>query len=1296
MTKNPMRRNLLYLVLALLLSMAKGMAQPYCTIRNFSIRDGLAANRISMIEQTQNDIMWFSTWNGLCYFDGYRFSTFRNTMQGDNILSTNRLLSAHGNYRDDIWCLSYDHQVYLFDTRRGTYLDISAVIAKRYGRKFATRTVFTLPNGHTWVASLPDDDDLYCITDSLLDEDARGVRHLSKKALGVAGCKVTSLQLDKGGHEWILTNRGLVCDGKRRVSTLAFEHMQQVEDKLFFATADGHISYCRQGSTALKSVPMPLGISRINALLPYGENMLLIATDRGIRMLNTDRLTTRTIGQETDEVVEMYLDRQQRLWAFTGEDKLTLVNPQTGQAIPPYLQTPTYSWYAESNSKSNFWHQDQHGTVWVIPKNGGICYYDERRGCMVPYALQTFEGNPFFFSNLEKCLVDKHDNLWVVGINSLAVINFKYRSFMLHPTLPGVEMRAVAMDAEGRCLAGDKAGHLFVFDRNKTFLGYMSRDGSITAAPVRFTQSGGVYALRLDSRQRLWIGTKGDGLYMWDKGKMSHFQHDARNRWSLSDDNIYDVDEDNRGNVWIASFERGINLLLEDERGIRFANVDNQMRQFPGKQLAQIRRITHTPDGVIIASTNKGLITFSNKFSSPSQIKPYITQQAVGDTASLLSGTVLQTLCTHDGKVYVATTGGGIQQVASPHLLSHQLKMRSLPQFSEEEGNVQSMVEDAEGKLWVVRESTLDCYDPEKGYVSPFGPNDLDGNCDFTEAKPFFDPQHNEICLSVVGAYLSFSPQHVTKHSIVPNIVFTNVLYQGEQTPRLIMGSKTLELPSDRRNVTVSFSAIDYTDNYLVKYAYKLEGLDHKWNYTTSSHSASLSNLPAGRYRLLVRSTNRDGEWMDNQQELEIYVHPTFSETVWAKLLYLLLALGAIGVVLYIWYLHNRNKADKRLSAIKMQFFADMGHKLRTPLTLIGGPATDILNHEPINENTRNGLEMIQRNSRTMLQMVNDMLDYNMEGKNYFVDDERAPVFAVGQQETGGSSQEKRQDLTLLIVEDNADLRAFLAHILRNNYHILTAENGRKGLEISRREQPDFIITDVMMPEMDGITMVHELKQNKETSHIPVIVLSAKASLEDKLSGLKEGIDDYITKPFSATYLIQRVENIIGQRRILQQQVMEELLDTTAQHATAQLSQPAATPAEYRLSSPHIVDADKEMMQTVMKYLEEHIGDESLKMEDLATAVNLSYVVFLEKIKNIVGMTAKNFVQSMRMQRAEELIAGSKQTFSEIAYAVGYNDPKYFGKCFRKATGMSPSEYRKKSQESNLLEQTDEKESSKE
>lgn len=266
----------------------------------------------------------------------------------------------------------------------------------------------------------------------------------------------------------------------------------------------------------------------------------------------------------------------------------------------------------------------------------------------------------------------------------------------------------------------------------------------------------------------------------------------------------------------------------------------------------------------------------------------------------------------------------------------------------------------------------------------------------------------------------------------------------------------------------------------------------------------------------------------------------------------------------------------------------------------------------------------------------------------------------------GKKSEEEGQDgrASILIVEDNDELRTLLTDILSVRYCVLTAVNGEAGLNVARKELPDMILTDVMMPVMDGLEMIRQLKNNAEVCHIPIIVLSAKASLDDRIQALDEGIDDYITKPFSAVYLEARIGQVFKQRERLQAAYLSRF--SGKEEAEKQIP----------LSRPKVTCLDEVFMQKVVDFIECNIDNADLEIEEVAAHVCLSRTVFYRKLKSIVGMTPVEFIREIRLKRAEQLILSSDYTFSQIAYMTGFADPKYFGKCFKKATGMTPSEYR--------------------
>ena len=270
---------------------------------------------------------------------------------------------------------------------------------------------------------------------------------------------------------------------------------------------------------------------------------------------------------------------------------------------------------------------------------------------------------------------------------------------------------------------------------------------------------------------------------------------------------------------------------------------------------------------------------------------------------------------------------------------------------------------------------------------------------------------------------------------------------------------------------------------------------------------------------------------------------------------------------------------------------------------------------------------------------------------------------------------EEKEDLetnsdgfSILVVEDNEELKAFLKSILSENYTVITASNGEEGLQHAVDDLPDLIISDVMMPVMDGLEMIRQIKENNNICHIPIIVLSAKASLDDRIAGLEQGIDDYITKPFSATYLKTRVASLLRQRKALQELYMNRLME----------GKNTSSPDPLTPSQPQITPYDEQFMKKVMAYMEEQMDNAELTIDEFAEQLMLSRTIFYRKLKSIVGLTPVDFIREIRIKRAVQLIDSDEYNFSQVAYMTGFNNPKYFSKCFKKVIGITPSEYKER------------------
>ena len=228
---------------------------------------------------------------------------------------------------------------------------------------------------------------------------------------------------------------------------------------------------------------------------------------------------------------------------------------------------------------------------------------------------------------------------------------------------------------------------------------------------------------------------------------------------------------------------------------------------------------------------------------------------------------------------------------------------------------------------------------------------------------------------------------------------------------------------------------------------------------------------------------------------------------------------------------------------------------------------------------------------------------------------------------------------TLLVVDDNADMRAYVRSCLEE-YHVVEAADGQEGLEKARAVVPDLIIADVMMPRLDGFAFCQQVKNDDLLGHIPVILLTARASDESKVEGLKTGADDYLFKPFNAEELCVRVRNLIALRSQLQARFSQEVL-----------VQP---------SSLSVQSADQVFVDRAREVVEEHMADESFSVDAFAGTLGLSARQLQRKLRALTGETPTEFVRLMRLRRAAQLLECRAGTISEIAYEVGFNHPTYF------------------------------------
>ena len=1389
---------------------------PYeCRLSVYTEHDGLSQGRVTSLVQDRDGVLWIATWDGLNRFDGYKFSCYKATPGNHEPLVQNRFDKIVINNENDIWCISRD-RFFLFRTETQHFVDIHSLLEKKYNRTIMAYKIVVLGNGITWLVD--DDGTLFRIEDKNIDNTEIFASTQPGRR------KVYDIRVDSRGNEWLLTDRGVIIVGDVPFkSNLSYKSWIERSGTIWLGTPNGVVSVYGLDTGELSFVEgMPHEVSHLNRMQPVNDSTVLMQTNAGVvfidvRTRKPELVKLPTSGQQ--DVTYCYNNNDSRCCLVSRDKKLYSLDMKTRKVSPIEVSGEPLKWIASDITRPLFF-KNMRGELFFFLREGGLHRID-----MDALTLQPYNAGRFLSPSIRTVFQDNQQNIWVSCNVGLHKLQFGNGEVYPHPGYMKDEVRCLYSDSRGRMWVSSRLGDIEIWEGDKR-LGYLSPDGRVVERRVSF--GSGVYAIYEDRSRNLWLGTRDEGLYRLSYrlprqyAITGHYKSDTHNMYSISGDAVYSILQDFKGRLWVGCYDSGLNLVEDpDAENPYFLHENNRLGFHSKNTPQQVRCLAETRDSVILVGTTKGFYTFDENFSTPESIVFYSSMRQKDDQNSLGSNDIMGIEVTRSGDIYLAVFGGGLNKVLTKNLLSEEISFRPYMKRDGAYSDVAiNLVEDESGYLWVQTERMLMRFDPQKENFENIGYDMLPRYATLSENKPLIDKDGRLLVPTSLGVYV-VSPDRLNNSRYVPAIVFGD-------------GIDSMVLKPEENTLLVPFAAVDFSSNLPVRYAYKLQGVDKDWTYTQENLTANYVNLPAGTFYLRVKSTNRNGLWVDNERVLPVTREPLFAETPWAKALYVLLALVLVAVVVFI-YLHiyklrYKLSLEHRLTEAKLRFFTDISHELRTPLTLIEGPLSEVLADEKLPEADREYLTVVQTNAHRMLNLINQILDFrkiqnekmrllveklnvresleaimeNFEniarqhridfrlemgaddvyvwadrdkfekifvniisnafkytppgktitvrvksddenvvvavqdqgvgiqpskvamlfqrfdtilqdniyqqstgiglslvkqlvdlhharidvqseegvgstfevsfpvGKTHLEDDERVEFLMNDDIGVDGSPDDADSDaeendaddrFSVLVVEDNNDLRSFLQSCLTRSYKVYTAVNGEDGWQQTLEYMPDLVITDLMMPVLDGFELAERIKADPTTCHIPIVVLTAKNTLDDRIRGANSGIAEYMVKPFSTQLLKARVAMILQQQQILREKYMERIEQKSAGEVGIQPSELSIMPA------------DEQFMQQLMAYIEANIENPDLSIDDLAHEMALSRSVFFRKIKALVGYSPINFLQVIRIKRAIQLMQTRKFSMAEIAYKVGYTDPKYFSRSFKKITGKSPSVY---------------------
>ena len=1418
---------ILYLVCPFVLS-----AQSLMHVRYYSAKDGLSQNTVADFLQDDKGYIWMATWNGLEKFDGYTFQNYKSYPTDDTRLEYNRIQQIIKSQKGNIWCITYNNLLYLFDTRTEKFRNVFSGYPHLAGYEEVAR-IYKQTGGILWFSNKAGE--LFRIEYDCWGE-ADGIVHLPCRSCAGHGQKIYTVYQDKRGYEWILTEQGTFVYNHPEIQTdVRLRYVKEADKSTYFLTEGGEL-YTFVPDAGILHIPNPFPMKTVSGLVSIKSGRLLIPDSEKVIVYDTrkkffEQLYRQEAALDPLHVTGVHYSRKNVIWMLSGQRVL--------RYTPADRKVTSFQVNLTGTDTFRHVHEDEFGGIWFMTRSGSFYSYNSVTDGLEPaYRYTTGQKEPYRTEG-RAFLRDSHKNLWVSRKYGFDKIYFTNRNYDYIHTSAEQEVRGVFIDSKKRLWVASKENRLEVYDKQGNYVGNMDSTGKLLQnRNISFGRN--VYTFFEDSEHRLWLGTRNHGIVVateYDgKFTLHTFRHDKQDPYALSNDAIYSICRDTRNRIWIGTLGGGINLFSGTLDNPRFIHSENLMKGYPGGMCHKVRSLYCTRNGVVLAGTTEGLLSFSDDFQKPEDIEFFHNDCEDG----LSNNDVMDVLESRDGKIYIAAYSGGICMADVDSLLNTRIRFHYLNMKNGLPSDLpQSMLEDREGNIWICFENYISKYRADRKGFDTYDSANLHTDLQITEAHPAID-QQGAMYIGTNQGILRLRLYDLKKSSFVPRIVYAGVDIQNSDgtVSNSVLAADSLVLGKKERNVTIAFSALDYTNSEALQYAYRLKGISDQWGYIGENHSIGFANLPSGDFVLEVKSTNGDGVWCDNITPLYIHIQPRFTETAWAWVLYVIIAIILIltvsGIIVYITNLKRKVTLEQQLTDLKLRFFTDISHELRTPLTLISGSIEEIVERGQLQKSGTENMQVARRNVNRMLRLVNQILDFRkIQGRKMKLSIEQGDVVALcrqvgenftqlahersihfrlipetpeircytdmdklekilfnllsnafkytadgksitmvvrmesgclfvsvrdegkgmdlrridnlfGRFETFGKtdpnrstgiglslvkefvdllhgtiqpesipgqgtvftvtlpctyeayaadsmaefvlndevkfeypvevqlSRQEEKERSILIIEDNDELRRFLAMILRDCYHVLEAGDGRQGLEIIGRELPDLIVSDVMMPEMDGIELLAAVKVNRDTSHIPVILLSAKASVDDRVRGLEYGADDYIAKPFNSAYLKARIESLIRQRSSLAAYYLGSSLKDSDK---TEKKQPDMKLEQVLESVPSF---NNTFIQEVIRLVDENLQNPDFKIDDLAETMNMSRAVFYRKIKTFTGASPIDLVKEMRLKRALELLDADTYSLSEVAYQSGFSSPQYFSRVFKEQMQCTPNEYKRR------------------
>ncbi|UMB61742.1 ATP-binding protein [Lutibacter sp. A80] len=1363
-----------YLLIILILLYNNGVFSQEETLKyseKLSISNGLAHNGVTSILEDSRGFLWFGTYDGINRYDGYEVKTYKNTID-QNILTSNRVRAISEDKKGNLW-FGTDEGISIYDESQENFEKI--------------------------------------YSNQLLGKNS-------------SGPIVRNILIDEVGGSIICATEG--------AGIVVFNEDYTVSGQ-----------YIPSGENFENNILFYKGIKLNNS-------NYIFTTSSGLIHFNlTSREFSRVLNDEIDYCNSVIkLDRETLL--------ITLLN---GVACVDYeFKNNRFSYKLVYKTLENYQFNsllvDPLQKLWLGTLNDGLIKIDNVNSLMneTPFKIKTFKDD-LKILRMSFIVATKNNNCWAATFNKgLYKFNINQNPFKHYNIKMGHK----------HGLLTNSVTHVAPIDNDRVYLTasfgglalFNTKTEKFEKVPLKISKQQllNITSVFVDSKKNIWFRSGKEKILYRIKDGTSSLEKVILENLSITDlIGVRSFTEDKYGNIWIGLNNDVYKISLDKINNIKNVVSLNKNVLFKDKKLSLARYIYADPiyNYIWIGADSDGLFRISYKENDKIEdlkIDRYVKDDK--NPLSISSNFVTSIIRLPNEELWVGTEGGGVCKV---------LNSNSNPEFisyTEKDGLsnnvVKSILYDDDYNLWISTNIGLNKYNVKDASFRRF--NDSDG-------LPFEDfwfaasrLENGNMLFSGLDGFCYINPKNIENDEKLPKLEFENfklfnkIILPGDTVNNRVLfknhltNSKVIELKYNENVFSLDLTSLHFSNPENHKLRYKLTPINEEWIEVPSSQKTIYYNgLQPGPYELNVMASNSLNEWTE-PKKLKIIITPPFWKTTKAYLLYTLL-IGLIiflvvRVILKIQSLNYKVQIEqieinnvKELNKAKLQFFSNISHEIKTPLTLISGPISILINRFKNNTDVNEKLEIVKRQSKKISQLVDQVHDFQRsdanllkmhystfcfdtfinelltdfkflainDDKNLEVISESDKIYVSADKDKlekilnnllnnafkytkakdtikivykkeqnnlvlkvcdtgrgidkddiehiferfyqsqkkhstyiGGSGiglafskrlvdmhygyikaeselnegtkftmvlpivqtefneYQKEKELEILtaektytpnqnfengvdisgidvnseftnskifFAEDNSDMRKFVSGILSNFFQIKSFVNGKECIDEMENEWPDVVISDVLMPEMNGFDLCKRIKSNIKTSHIPVILLTASTSIEDQLHGLKDGADSYIKKPFNIQYLITRIESILKNRKQLRER--------------------------YKMDFPLSIDRDETnskdevFLEKLYSLIKENLDNQNLDLNSFAKELYLNRTHFYQKVKVLTNQTPFELLKNYRLKKAAEFLLQKKISVNEVYVMTGFKSRTHFTKLFKEKFNTTPGKY---------------------